>query len=216
MKVLQMSTGRPAEVTWHGQTIFTGFKKDPVMKPLMLTKFNLESDGQGDEVNHGGEDKAACVYAAEHYPYWKEKLQFELPDAAFGENFTVEGLAEDSVHIGDIFRWGEAVVQVSQPRQPCYKLAARHGIKSFPVLLRETGYTGYYLRVLEEGKVASGSSIERMETDPQKITVARANHIMYHNTNDEAAAKALLEVPALAEAWRQPLQKRLEKLKSKE
>ncbi|SDO57658.1 MOSC domain-containing protein [Alkalicoccus daliensis] len=216
MKILQMNVGRPVEIPWQGKMILTGIKKDPVLKPLFLSRLQLESDGQGDTVNHGGEDKAACVYAAEHYPYWKQELQFELPEAAFGENFTVEGLAEDKVHIGDIFTWGDALVQISQPRQPCYKLAARHGIKEFPVLLRDTGYTGYYLRVLEEGTVAPGDQIERVETDERKVTVAEANRIMYHDTKNEAAAQMLLAVPALADAWREPLEKRIEKMKNQE
>lgn len=216
MHVQALYTGKAKQVNWHGQELLTALEKELSHDALHLSTLNLQGDEQGNTVHHGGIDKAACVYAAEHYPYWEEKLGWRLPVSAFGENFTVVNLTEDKAHIGDIFRWGKAVVQISQPRQPCFKLAARYGEKQLPSFLMNTGFTGFYLRVLEEGEVAPGSEITLLTADEHKITVAEANRIMYHDTDSTEAVQKLLQSESLAEAWRTPLKKRLKNLQQKE
>lgn len=212
MQVESIHAGKAKEVTWHGQELFTALEKEQSPEALYLTFTNLEGDEQGNTVAHGGVDKAACVYAAEHYDYWEKEINRKLPSAAFGENFTVSGLTENIARIGDIFRWGEAVVQISQPRQPCFKLAARYGIKQLPLLVRENGYSGFYLRVLEEGNVAPGSRITLITPGEKNISISEANRIMYLDTGNTGAIENMLEEDALADAWREPLTKRLVKL----
>ena len=163
-------------------------------------------------MHHGGVDKAVCVYPYEHYPYWEQQLKRNLPTSAFGENLTVTGMLESEVHIGDIFKIGEAVVQLSQPRQPCYKIAGRHDVKDLTLRVQTTGFTGYYFRVLEEGNVAPSSPVERLSTHPAKVTVAFANDIMYHDKKNTDAIRKILAIDELADSWRKTFTKRVEKL----
>lgn len=209
MKLHSLYTGRPQNVIWGKMQIDTALIKEQVPNSLFLGRTNLEGDGQADLVHHGGEDKAVCVYPQEHYLYWEKELQTKLPEAVFGENFSVLGMEEAEVHIGDVFEVGEAVVQISQPREPCYKPAARLGIKELPQLIRENGFSGYYLRVLKEGTVAPGDKVTRTETGKARLTVAEANRIMYHHASSIEKTKALLQEKTLAESWRRPLGKRL-------
>lgn len=135
----------------------TGYFKAGVMGSVWLGSVNLEGDGQADLVHHGGLNKAICVYSAEHYPFWHHELNhLDMQHGAFGENFTLVGLTEDDVSIGDIWKVGEALVEVSQPRQPCWKLARRWKMKHLPLRVQQTGRTGWYLRVLREGFIAPG------------------------------------------------------------
>ncbi|WP_246125584.1 MOSC domain-containing protein [Alkalicoccus halolimnae] len=211
VKIISLNTGRPQHVIWGGVELHTSIVKHAENRPLYLSKTNLGSDGQADLVHHGGEDKAVCVYAAEHYSYWEKVLGINLPEAAFGENFTVEGMTEETICIGDIFQVGEAVVEVSQPRQPCHKLGGRFGERKLPVLVKETGWSGYYLRVLKEGWIKPGEEMIRIKDGQKGITIIRANNVMYKDTSNEEALKEVLSEPALADAWRGPLQKRLQK-----
>ena len=142
----------------------TGFFKRSTSESLWLSTVNLTGDGQADLVNHGGPEKAVNVYPVEHYPYWLETLPLpDLGPGAFGENFTTDGLMESDVCIGDVFEIGESLVQVSQPRQPCWKLARRWGIKDLALRVQETGRTGWYFRVLREGHVQAGNRLLLVE-----------------------------------------------------
>ncbi|MNI20852.1 6-N-hydroxylaminopurine resistance protein [compost metagenome] len=179
-----------------------------------MTKTNLDGDGQADLRFHGGEDKALCVYCEEHYAYWAKILGKELEFGAFGENLTVRGLLESDVCIGDIFKLGEVIVQVTQPRQPCYKLAKKHENSEMVERVQDTGYTGYYLRVLQEGFVPAKPLIERLEKHPAAVTVAYANQIKYHDKEQVDAIERILSVQELSEAWRASFQKRLADLGS--
>ncbi len=212
MELLSLYAGRPKTNEWQGREITTALVKEQLSGAAFLGRINLEGDGQADLVHHGGVDKAVCVYPAEHYTYWQQELGCRLPEAAFGENFSVGGMEESAVHIGDVFQVGKAVVQISQPREPCYKPAARLGIKELPQLIRKTGYSGYYLRVLEEGTVKPGDKLKLLKTGEKKITIAEANHIMYHDTKNAEKTAELLQEAALADAWRIPLEKRVAKL----
>jgi MOSC domain-containing protein YiiM len=184
----------------------TGFFKQAVEGPRWLGKTNLAGDGQADLVNHGGIDKAVLNYAASHYPAWRGELgKPDLPHGAFGENFTIDGLSEESVCIGDTYSLGEAIVQVSQPRQPCWKLAWRWRIKELTALVERSGRTGWYIRVLKAGEVRPGLSLTLMERPYPEWTVARASQVMRHRKKDPDAASALAGCELLAAGWRDRL-----------
>ncbi len=190
----------------------TGFYKQSVAGPVRLGVTNLDGDGQADLVHHGGTDKAVLAYAADHYDLWRRELDFPtLPFGAFGENFTVEGMTEADVCIGDIWKVGdEATVQVSQPRQPCWKLARRWRIKTLALQVQETGRTGWYYRVLTEGVVAAGMPLVLAERPHPAWTVLRANRIMHADKDDRQAAAELAAVPTLAASWETTLLRRVE------
>lgn len=189
----------------------TGFFKLPVTNPVWLGTTNLTGDGQADLKNHGGPEKAVNVYPFEHYSYWQQELgTASLPFGAFGENFTTGSLLESEVCLGDIFEVGEALVQVSQPRQPCWKLARRWRRKDLALRVQESGRTGWYFRVLREGTIQAGACLRLVERPCPEWTVASANNIMHQRTDDLQAAQALAECHALAVRWRETLMKRVE------
>jgi MOSC domain-containing protein YiiM len=207
--IIAINIGQPTAITHQKKQVLTGIYKTPIQEPVYLNRTNFAGDQQADLVNHGGPDKAVCVYAHEHYPYWEQELSSTLEFGAFGENLTTQGLLEQDVCIGDVFMLGEAVVQVSQPRQPCYKLSVKHDRSDMPLLVQNKGLTGFYFRVIEEGWVSKDSPLNRIHDHQKGITVAFANQIMYHNKKDISGIKALLEVKELAESWRKVLTKRL-------
>lgn len=188
----------------------TGFFKLPVATPVWLGTTNLKGDAQADLQNHGGPEKAVNVYPCEHYPFWQESLGLtDLPFGSFGENFSTTGLVETEVCLGDIFEVGSALVQVSQPRQPCWKLARRWRRKDLALKVQESGRTGWYFRVLREGSIQSGSGLTLVERPCPEWTVASANAVMHQRTDDIQAAQTLSACPALAVRWRETLNKRV-------
>jgi MOSC domain-containing protein YiiM len=202
MIIRALNIGLPKEEIFYGKSFITGMCKKPVSGPLLLTRQGFEGDGVGDKKNHGGSDKAVCVYSLDHYAYWETVLGVRMPEAAFGENFSVAGLQEGDVHIGDIFRAGSALVQVSQPRQPCTTLAARYGRSDFVKLVSDSGRTGFYLKVLEEGRVKAGDGLGLIEQDSRRVSISFANHVWYFDRKNSEAIEKVLSVPALSEAWR--------------
>lgn len=210
---LQVGLPRLIEVeatrTASDRTWTTGFFKLPVPHPVWLSKLNLDGDGQADLENHGGLDKAVNVYPAEHYPYWAQTIGLpDLQPGSFGENFTIEGLLESDVCIGDVFEVGDALVQVSQPRQPCWKLARRWRIKDLALLVQETGRTGWYFRVLKEGHVQAGNRLVLVERHHPSWTVFSANEVMHRRTQDRQAAQELADCADLSSRWRNKLNRR--------
>ncbi|MFC0470101.1 MOSC domain-containing protein [Halalkalibacter kiskunsagensis] len=171
---------------------------------LYLSTTNLEGDEQADLVNHGGSDKAVCVYPFEHYSYWENKFGFDLPIGAFGENITLRGVPESKVFIGDTWQWGEAIVQVSQPRRPCFKVAKRHGIKKLPLYIQETGFSGYYLRVVKEGNV-SGKDPFSLLNRMSDVSIEHVNRITFYDKENYEEIKKLLNLKELSEAWKASL-----------
>ncbi|MCP9471414.1 MAG: MOSC domain-containing protein [Nitrospira sp.] len=170
----------------------------------------MEGDGQADLVNHGGSEKAINVYPLEHYSYWEHALGLaDLPYGAFGENFTTTGCLESDVCIGDMFTVGEAVVQISQPRQPCWKLSRRWRMRDFALKVQETGRTGWYFRVLKEGMVEPGAQMVLTQRPYPQWTVHAANQVMHQCPQDGDAARRLLECHLLSERWRETLRKRV-------
>jgi MOSC domain-containing protein YiiM len=178
----------------------TAFFKEPVSGPVFLARTNLDGDRQGDLENHGGPDKAVLSYAASHYPLWHNELGRELPHGGFGENFTVEGMDESTVCLGDVYAIGEARVQVSQPRIPCWKIARRWGIKDLSARVQRTRRTGWYYRVLVEGHVSSGDEIVLLDRPHPDWPVIRASDVIYAKPHSVDAVRALAAVPALAPA----------------
>lgn len=198
---------------WWDRNWVSGFRKSPVTEPVWLAYGGLRGDEQADRIHHGGVDKAACVYPVEHYPHWRPVLALpELAPGTFGENFTTTGLVEETVCLGDIFEIGEAQVQVSQPRQPCWKLARRWRIKSLTAMVEETGRTGFYFRVLRHGWVARGQEFKLQERPFPQFTVAYANRVMHHAKDDYAGARKLVDCPALSASWKDSLWTRVQGL----
>lgn len=213
-RVQAISVGLPQALRSRGGALPggglpSGFVKTPVTGPLWLGPTGLTGDGQADQKHHGGPDKAVCVYPAEHYPHWQARLGGDLGHAAFGENFTTLGLSEAGVCIGDTFRVGSAVVQVSQPRQPCHKLAARHDQARLTLWVQESGLTGWYFRVLEPGEVQAGLPLDHLSRPEEPVTLAEANRVMHRDRQDLPAIRRLLAQPALSRSWRATLEQRL-------
>lgn len=190
----------------------SGIVKSTVTERLHLGHTGFTGDEQADLVNHGGPDKAVCVYPLDHYPHWESVLGRSLPYGSFGENFSISGLLEPDVCIGDIFSAGSAVVQVSQPRQPCWKLAMRWGLDELPALVTQSGATGFYFRTLTEGEVGGGDQLRLLDRHAKGLTVAEANRIMHLDKEDVVGIRALLDVDALSASWVKTLTARLERL----
>ncbi|MDO7907384.1 MOSC domain-containing protein [Paenibacillus sp. JX-17] len=213
-QVLSVNAGMPQSMMNGSHTFETGIIKRPVEGEQTLSLEGLAGDGQADLKNHGGPDKALCVYDRSRYAFYEERLARELDAGAFGENLTVSGLDEEQVCIGDVYRLGSAIVQLSQPRQPCFKLGVRYNFKELPVLFQQSGYTGYYYRVLEAGTFQSGCELVLLERPEDSMTVMQANRIMYHRKQDAEAIRQLLGIQALSVSWKQQLQKRLDSLET--
>jgi MOSC domain-containing protein YiiM len=211
MRIVSLNIGWPSAQRYEGREVITGAAKKPVAK-AMLRFENFEGDGQADRVNHGGLEKAVCVYPFDHYPYWKERLGLDLQPGAMGENLTVGGALETAVCVGDVFQIGEAVMQVSQPRMPCAKVAAKNGSRMLPKLMVSTGYTGFYIRVLTEGLVAADDGFDLLRAHPAHITIAEVNDVIYEKSNDMALIERLAVLPEFSEVGRTLFAQRLERL----
>lgn len=188
---------------------WTGSYKEAVEGPIWLGSTNLVGDGQADTVNHGGPDKAVCVYSVDHYPAWRVELcKPNFGNGAFGENFSVAGLSEEGACIGDVFAVGNALVQVSQPRIPCWKLARRWAVNDMTARVQETGRTGWYLRVLHEGYVEAGMHFVLVERPFPQWTISTANRILQQR-DDLKGTTDLASCDLLAAVWRKMLLKRV-------
>ena len=200
MSVVSVNVGLPREVIWRGETISTGIFKQPVQGRVAVRRLNLDGDRQADLTVHGGQDKAIYAYPAEYYHFWREEFpDMELPWAMFGENVTVEGLLDDTVHIGDRFRMGSAEVMVTQPRVPCYKLGIKFGRDDIIKRFLASGFTGFYLAVLEEGEVATGDAITLIERDEHRVKVSDITRLYARDKGNLEALQRAVEVEALAE-----------------
>ncbi|MFD0696037.1 MOSC domain-containing protein [Paenibacillus sp. GCM10027628] len=215
MEIVSVNVGLPQTIIYQGRELVTGIYKSPISSPLHVSKVQLDGDGQADLVYHGGADKALCVYCEEHYAYWERKLDRKLSWGAFGENLTVRGLLEHDVCIGDIYQIGEAIVQVSQPRQPCHKLAKRHDVVDLAVQVQDTGLTGYYFRVLREGMIPVEPNITLVTKHDAGVTVAFANEIKYQDKANLNGVERILAVEALSASWRESFDKRLAELQAR-
>jgi MOSC domain-containing protein YiiM len=211
MKIISLNVGLPSAQRYEGRKVITGGTKKPVPRAVLRFE-NFDGDRQADRVNHGGFEKAVCVYPFDHYPYWSRQLGRDLKPGAFSENLTVLGAMETEVCVGDVFQIGEATVQISQPRMPCNKLAGKNGSKMLPKLIANVGYTGFYMRVLSEGLVTAGDSFDLVRAHPERITIADVNSIIYGKSYDAALIKRLAQLPEFSEVGRTLFAQRLERL----
>jgi MOSC domain-containing protein YiiM len=186
----------------------SGIFKRPVAGPVLLAKLGLNGDEQADRRYHGGADKAVNVYPQEHFAYWEEKLGQPLEPGAFGEDFSTRGLVEDETCIGDTYQVGAAVVQVTQPRQPCWNLASKHHEPELVRWVIESRKTGFYMRCLKPGSVQAGDLIKLVNRPANRVTISEANRIMIDAKHDLAAINRLLAVTELSDACRSELARR--------
>lgn len=215
MKLISVNVGRPRDVIWHGRNVTSGIFKQPVEGRVALRKLNLDGDRQADLSVHGGEDKAVYCYPIAHYDYWKKELPGrDLPLAVFGENFTTDGLHEDSVHVGDRFSVGSAEVIVTQPRLPCYKLGMRFQADDMVKRFLASRRTGFYFAVSREGEVGAGDEITMIARDPNEVPVSEITrlYVAARYTDDDAAAlERVITVAALPESWKTHFRERLQR-----
>jgi MOSC domain-containing protein YiiM len=210
MKLLSVNVSQLTTVTYRGRSVTTGIFKTPVSDRVMVRHTNIDGDRQADLSVHGGADKAVYVYPSEHYAMWARELgRSDLAYGQFGENLTIEGMLEETVHIGDTFRVGGALLEVTQPRVPCYKLGLKMGSAQFPKKFLASHRTGYYVRLLEEGNVGAGDSIERISTDPEQMTVQQAVRLAFFEQEDIAMLEKVLRIRALSQDWRGMFQEQL-------
>jgi len=212
--VVSLNTGLPREVVWRGINVTTGIFKLPVEGRVTLHKLNLDGDRQADLTVHGGEYKAVYCYPLAHYDYWKRELPGQqLPMGVFGENFTVDGPLEDSVHLGDQFSVGTAEVVVTQPRLPCYKLGVRFQSDDMVARFLASRRTGFYFAVTREGEVGAGDEIKAIAQDPNAVPISEITRLYIAKTFGDAEVASIrraLQVAALPESWKSHLRERLE------
>jgi ferredoxin-NADP reductase/MOSC domain-containing protein YiiM len=202
-RLLSVNVGMPRDVQWQGRTVHTGIWKDPVAGRCRVGRLNVEGDGQGDLGGHGGVNRAVFVYQMESIQYWRDALQRpDLDCAHFGENFTIEGLPDTEVCIGDRFRIGSALFEVSQPRVTCYRVGLRTGEPRMPALLTSSGRPGYYFRVLQEGEVGAGDEIVKGGEAAERMTVAEVNALLYTSAHPQEQLQRVLRIEALSPGWR--------------
>ncbi|SEG80820.1 Ferredoxin-NADP reductase [Actinacidiphila yanglinensis] len=202
--LLSVNVGMPKDVSWQGRTVRTGAWKAPVEGPRMVRRLNVEGDGQGDLAGHGGEIRAVLVYQAQSHRYWEKQLgRDDLSFGIFGENFTVDGLPDDEVCIGDRYRIGDAEFEVTQPRVTCYRVGMRLGEPTMASLLVAHHRPGFYLRVLTEGQVQAGDEITLTRRGPQELSVAETDALLYLPDRDPDKLRRALDIPALSPGWQQ-------------
>lgn len=187
----------------------SGIFKEETEVPVFLSETGFTGDDVADKKNHGGPEKAVFAYAVKHYEDWQRELETDIGVGGNGENLAVIGMDETSVCIGDTYRIGQALVQVSQPRRPCWKPARRHGILDLALRIQKTGRTGWYFRVLEEGEIKAGDAFERLSRPNAEWTIQACNEVMYEKKDDLSMAESLAACDLLAKNWKNTLNKRL-------
>ena len=221
MKLVSVNVGLPRLLAWAGATFKTGIFKHPVQNRVMLRTTNLDGDRQADLSVHGGPNKAVYGYPSEHYPAWTAELSTaELPDpartwGAFGENFTTEGLLEADVSVGDRYRIGSAVVRVTTPRLPCYKLAAKFQRDDMIERFLRSGRCGFYFAVVEEGEVGAGDQLEFVGREEPTLTIAEANRLYTAKSPARKSLQRSLDVKTLPEGWRNRFRARLAEIEDR-
>ena len=202
--VVSVNVGMPADVAWRGKTVHTGIYKTPVTGPVMVRRLNIDGDGQGDLAGHGGEQRAVMVYQTESYDYWSRFLgRDDLQPGHFGENFTITGLSDDEVCIGDRYAIGEAEFEVTQPRVTCFRVGMRLGEPEMPNLLVAHHRPGFYFRVITEGRVRAGDAIVRTRRGRHELSVADIDVLLYLPDRDMDRLREAVDVPALSPGWQQ-------------
>ena len=202
-RLLSVNVGLPCDIEWKGRTVHTGIWKNPVRGRCRVGRLNLDGDGQGDLSGHGGEQRAVFIYQIEAYRYWQEQLKrTDLVHGQFGENFTIEGLPDDAVCIGDRYQIGSALFEVTQPRVTCYRVGIRMDEPRMPALLTSSGRPGFYFRVLQEGEVGAGDEIVKVGEANERMTVAEINALLYSSNHPHDRLERALRIEALSPGWR--------------
>jgi MOSC domain-containing protein YiiM len=215
MRLVSVNVSLPRLVPFRGQAVSTSIFKEPVAGRVRVRRLSLEGDCQADLRHHGGLNKAVYAYPLEHYAWWAHELgRDDFHPGQFGENVTVEGLTEETAHLGDVLRVGSAVLQVTQPRYPCYKLGIKMGDPGFPRRLLASGRTGFYLRVVEEGEVGAGDALALVERS-DTLTVRELWHLVHVDKQNIEGARRALGCQTLAPEWREPLEDRLREEESR-
>ncbi|MEQ8196362.1 MAG: MOSC domain-containing protein [Rhodospirillales bacterium] len=217
MTLLSVNVGKPKPLDVGNRTTPSAIDKNPVLGPVMLSKKGLAGDGVGSPGVHGTPDQAAYAYSFAHYAYWANELGREdFTHGQFGENFTLHGMLEEDVCVGDLYRVGEALVQITKPRGPCFKLAAWLGQdqKTFVARFLATRRIGFYLRVIEEGFVCAGDAFGKTDADPVRLSVGETIRLMHEDPADPGGMKRALENGALSDDVRKHLNRRLEKIRA--
>jgi MOSC domain-containing protein YiiM len=202
MKIISVNVGLPREIEIKGQMVPTGIFKAPVTGAVHVRKLNLDGDRQADLNVHGGIDKAVYLYPSEHYEFWQRELGGRLGWSAFGENLTIEGLSETTICVGDQLEIGTAVLQVTQPRLPCFKLAAKFQRDDIIKRFLDSRRTGFYARVLKEGSLEAGDPITVLQHDPAHLTIHELTDLYLTKRPEASHIQRALSSPALAESWR--------------
>jgi ferredoxin-NADP reductase/MOSC domain-containing protein YiiM/ferredoxin len=211
-RLLSVNVGLPRDIEWQGKTVHTAVWKAPVEGRRRVRRLNIDGDGQGDLAGHGGEHRAVFVYQIESYRYWQNQLgRNDFTYGQFGENFTVEGLADTEVCIGDHYRIGDALFEVTQPRVTCYRVGIRMNEPQMAALLVSHGRPGFYFRVLEEGEVGAGDEIVKVEEGPERVTVTEINALLYLPGHPANGLEQALRIPALSAGWRASLEALLDR-----
>src|SRR5215472_8925382 len=202
-RLLSVNVGLPRDIAWRGRTVHTGIWKDPVQGRRMVRRLNIDGDGQGELGGHGGEQRAVFVYQIESYRYWEDRLRrTDFTYGQFGENFTVEGMSDDAVCIGDRYKIGQALFEVTQPRVTCYRVGIRMNESQMAALLTSSGKPGFYFRVLQEGEVEAGNEIVKIADGPGRMTIAEVNALLYRPGHSRQQLERALRIPALSPGWR--------------
>jgi ferredoxin-NADP reductase/MOSC domain-containing protein YiiM len=210
-RLLSINVGLPRDITWQGKTVYTGVWKEPIAGPCMVRRLNVDGDGQGDVTGHGGEHRAVFVYQIESYRYWQNQLgRKDLAYGQFGENFTVEGVPDTEVCIGDRYRIGGALLEVTQPRVTCFRVGIRMDEPEMAALLVKHGRPGFYFRVIEEGEVRAGDQIVRVAVGPERMSVSEVNALLYTPGHPRDRLEQALRIPALSAGWRTSFEALLE------
>lgn len=210
-RLLSVNVGLPRDIAWRGETVRTAIWKEPVQGRRMVRRLNIDGDKQGDLAGHGGEQRAVFVYQMESYHYWERQLgRDDFVFGQFGENFTVEGLSDKEVCIGDQYRIGSALFEVTQPRVTCYRVGIRMNDPQMPALLVAHKKPGFYLRVLQEGEVEAGDEIMKVADGPQRMTVAEIDAMLYLGSHSREQLERALRLPALSPGWKASFQALLE------
>jgi MOSC domain-containing protein YiiM len=202
--------GQEEAANEHDRPWTTAFFKQPITGPVLVSQLGLAGDGQADTKHHGGPDKAVLAYSADHWTYWQEELpHITWSGGAFGENLTVAGVGESAVCLGDIWQLGDVRFEVSQPRQPCWKMSRRWRVDDLARTVTQNGKSGWYFRVLEPGMIEAGQPLELLTRPHPDWTITRAQQVMYFEKDNLSAAKELAALPALASTWREVFAERV-------